>query len=147
VNSQQKVPRTFWQMFIYLLKRYTKIFMHTAKGKGKVVPVLLTEHHTMKTYWGSGGIVPRVHDLDTSWRWVVIMPQPLYSDWRSPLYPLDRRLGGPQSRFGHSGGEENNSQPPPGIEPRNSNRLARSLVAIPTELSRLFIHTTKIMLI
>jgi hypothetical protein len=24
--------------------------------KGKVVPVLLTEHHAMKTYWGSGGI-------------------------------------------------------------------------------------------
>jgi len=29
---------------------------------------------------------------------------------------LDRRLGGPQSRSGH-GGEEKNSQPPPGIEP------------------------------
>jgi hypothetical protein len=31
-------------------------------------------------------------------------------------YPLDRRLGGPQIRSGH-GGEEKNSQPPPGIEP------------------------------
>jgi hypothetical protein len=31
-------------------------------------------------------------------------------------YPLDRRLGGPQSRSGR-GGEEKNSQPPPGIEP------------------------------
>jgi hypothetical protein len=28
---------------------------------------------------------------------------------------LDRRLGGPQSRSGR-GGEEKNSQPPPGIE-------------------------------
>jgi len=28
----------------------------------------------------------------------------------SPWYPLDRRLGGPQSRSGHSGGEEKNSQ-------------------------------------
>jgi hypothetical protein len=28
----------------------------------------------------------------------------------------DRRLGGPQSRFGR-GGEEKNSQPPPRIEP------------------------------
>jgi hypothetical protein len=43
---------------------------------------------------------------------------------------LDRRLGGPHSRSGR-GGEEKNSQPPPGIEPQN-------LVAIPTELSRLF---------
>jgi hypothetical protein len=35
---------------------------------------------------------------------------------KSPRYPLDTRLGGPQSRSG-SGGEETNSQPPPGIEP------------------------------
>jgi hypothetical protein len=33
-----------------------------------------------------------------------------------PLYPLDRRLGGPQSRSGR-GGEEKNSHFPPGIEP------------------------------
>jgi hypothetical protein len=30
------------------------------QGKGKVVPVLLTEHHAMKTYWGSGDTVPRI---------------------------------------------------------------------------------------
>jgi hypothetical protein len=29
---------------------------------------------------------------------------------KSPWYPLDRRLGGPQSRYGR-GGEEKNSQP------------------------------------
>jgi hypothetical protein len=29
--------------------------------KGKVVPVLFcTEHHAMKTYWGSGGIAPPI---------------------------------------------------------------------------------------
>jgi hypothetical protein len=28
------------------------------KGKGKVVPVLLTEHHAMKAYWGSGDVDP-----------------------------------------------------------------------------------------
>jgi hypothetical protein len=39
-----------------------------------------------------------------------------YPQGKSPLYPLDRRLGGPQSRSGRSG-EEKNSQPPPGIEP------------------------------
>jgi hypothetical protein len=38
---------------------------------------------------------------------------------------LDRRLGGPQSRSGR-GGEEKNSQPPPGIEPQNPDRPARS---------------------
>jgi hypothetical protein len=37
--------------------------------KGKIVPVLLlTEHHAMKVYWGSGGIVPRILDLGTRWR-------------------------------------------------------------------------------
>jgi hypothetical protein len=35
---------------------------------------------------------------------------------KSPLSSLDRKLGGPQSRSGR-GGEEKNSQPPPGIEP------------------------------
>jgi len=33
-----------------------------------------------------------------------------------PCYPLDRRLGGSQSRSGH-GGEEKNFQPLPGLEP------------------------------
>jgi hypothetical protein len=34
---------------------------------------------------------------------------------KEPLVPLDRRLGGPQSRS-TCDGEEKNSQPPPGIE-------------------------------
>jgi hypothetical protein len=32
-----------------------------SKCKGKIVPVLLlTEHHAMKAYWGSGGIDPLI---------------------------------------------------------------------------------------
>jgi hypothetical protein len=38
------------------------------------------------------------------------------SPGESSRYPLDRRMGGPQSRSGR-GGEEKNSQPPPRIEP------------------------------
>jgi len=34
---------------------------------------------------------------------------------KSPCYTLVRRLDGPQSRSGHCG-EENNSQPMPGLE-------------------------------
>jgi hypothetical protein len=49
--------------------------------------------------------------------WVVsFTPRPLYPQGKSPWYPLDRRLGGTQSRSGR-GGEEKNSQLPPGIEP------------------------------
>jgi hypothetical protein len=35
---------------------------------------------------------------------------------KSPCYPLDRRVGGLQIRS-ERGGEQKNSQPPPGIEP------------------------------
>jgi hypothetical protein len=38
-----------------------------------------------------------------------------FPQW-NPWYPLDRRLGGPQSRSGR-GGEEKNSHPLPGLEP------------------------------
>jgi hypothetical protein len=56
---------------------------------------------------------------------VSFTPQPLYPQGKIPCYPLDRRLGGLQSRSGR-GGEEKNFQPPPGIEPLNSDRPARS---------------------
>jgi hypothetical protein len=38
----------------------------------------------------------------------------LYPQGKSPWYPLDRRLGGPQGLSGH-GGEEKNSEPLPSI--------------------------------
>jgi len=28
----------------------------------------LTKHHAMKTYWGNGGIAPRILNLGTRWR-------------------------------------------------------------------------------
>jgi hypothetical protein len=80
----------------------------------------LTKHRAMKTYWGCGG------EFCARWRWVVgFTPRPLHQQGKSPWYPLDRRFGGTQSRSGHAG-EENNSQPPPEIEPRSSDRPARN---------------------
>jgi hypothetical protein len=48
-------------------------------------------------------------------------------------YPLDRRLGGPQSRYGR-GGKERTYQHLPGIEPRSP---SRSLATVLTELTQL----------
>jgi hypothetical protein len=82
------------------------------KVKGKVKSMFLIKHHAMKTYWGSGVIAPRSLYIGTRWRRVVsFTPRPLYPQGKSPWYPFDRRLGGPQSRSGR-GGEEKNSQPP-----------------------------------
>jgi hypothetical protein len=70
----------------------------------------------MKAYWGSGSIAFVILAC-TRWRWVIsFMPWPLYPQGKSPCFPLDRRLCGPQSRSGHSG-EEKNSQALPGLEP------------------------------
>jgi hypothetical protein len=52
---------------------------------------------------------------------------------KSPWYPLDRRLGGTQSRSGRDG-EEKNSQPLPGLEPQIIQPVAQFYT---TELSRL----------
>jgi hypothetical protein len=47
-------------------------------------------------------------------KWSTLRP-PALPPGKSPRYPLDRRLGGPQSWSGR-GGEEKNSQPQPAIE-------------------------------
>jgi hypothetical protein len=52
-------------------------------------------------------------------------PAALYPRGKDPRYPLDRKLGGPQSRSWH-GGYRKNPLPLPGIEPLLSGRPARS---------------------
>jgi hypothetical protein len=80
----------------------------------------------MKAYWESGCTVPHILDLGTRWRWVVsFTPWSLYPQGRNLRYPLDRRLGEPQSQCGHTV-EGKNSQPSLGIEPQISYRPARS---------------------
>jgi hypothetical protein len=61
---------------------------------------------------GSGDIAPRILHFGTRWKWVVsFTSRPLYPQEKSPWCPLDRRLGGSQSRYGRG-----DSQPPPGLE-------------------------------
>jgi hypothetical protein len=51
---------------------------------------------------------------------VSFTPRPLYPKGKSPWYPLDRRLGGPQSRSGRCG-EEKKSIPCWESNPRTPN--------------------------
>jgi hypothetical protein len=65
---------------------------------------------------GSEGIAPRTLDLGTRWgEWSASLSGRFTLMERTPWYPLDRRLSGPQSQSGR-GCEEKNSQPPPEIE-------------------------------
>jgi hypothetical protein len=83
------------------------------KVKVKVKSSLcLTKHHAMKTYWGVEVWLHEFFDLGTRCRCVV----PSNGYWGKSTYPLDRRLGGPQSRCGN-GIEKKNTQPPPAPNP------------------------------
>jgi hypothetical protein len=63
---------------------------------------------------------------------VSFTPLPLYPQKKSPRYPLDRSLGGPQSRFGRYGGKKDLA--PAG----NRNPTVQPLaVPVPTDVSRL----------
>jgi hypothetical protein len=53
-------------------------------------------------------------------------------------HQVDKRFGGPQSRFGHWG-EQKNLFASPGIEPEFLCSPSRSLVSIPTEIFRLYV--------
>jgi bacterioferritin-associated ferredoxin len=59
--------------------------------------------------------------------------RPLYPQVKYCQYPLDRRLGGPQSWSGR-GGEEKNTHLPPGLEPSIIQPIAQRFT---TELSQL----------
>jgi hypothetical protein len=92
---------------------------HPCKRKVEL-SLCLTKHYTMKTYWGSGGMAPRIFKLGARWRWVASFKhRPLCSQGKSPRYALDRRLGGPESRCGH-GDEDKISQPLSDLELRSS---------------------------
>jgi hypothetical protein len=115
------MPRFYWQdLFLFHCRINVLISFGTSSqfiyklldNKVKVkLSLRLTKHHAMRAHWGSWGIAPRILDLGTRRRWVVgFTPRPLYPKEKSPWFPLDSRLGGPQSRSRH-GGEEKNSQP------------------------------------
>jgi hypothetical protein len=74
-------------------------------------------HDATKVY---GGVEIQIHTFLTSTlhegKGSSSSPGRFIPGKRMLWYPLDRRLGGPQSRSGR-GGEEKNSQPLPGLQP------------------------------
>jgi hypothetical protein len=49
------------------------------------LPLCLTKYHTMKTYWGSGGIAPYIHNLSTyKGAWSASCPSHFNSGVRAP---------------------------------------------------------------
>jgi hypothetical protein len=69
-------------------------------GKGKVFlhyeDIYLIKH-IMKMFWGSGSRAPCILNHGSRWKWVVSFTSQLLYPWgKSPLFPLDRRLGGPR---------------------------------------------------
>jgi hypothetical protein len=89
------------------------------KSTVKLSPCL-PNHQAMKTYLRCGSKASRILNLCTTRRCVVsFTPRPLSLRSRSPRHPLDKRLGGPQSRSGR-GGEEKKipSLCLPGTDPR-----------------------------
>jgi hypothetical protein len=88
--------------------------------------------------WGSGYITPPL--LTTALNggeWSTSSSNRFTPGGKSSRNPLDMRLGGSQSRSGLYREYEKNHLPLPRIEPQLSRHSARSLVPIPTELSRL----------
>jgi hypothetical protein len=63
-------------------------------------------------------------------------PRLLYSHGKSPWYPVDRRLGGPQSRSAQCG-EERNSQPLSGLELPIIKPVAQCYTTEPSRLLKL----------
>jgi hypothetical protein len=118
VQGKSTVSERSWSGEVDYLKQWTNTKLLSTMPWRHIH--CLIKHHTMKTYWENGGIASHILDLGTRWRWVAsFMPCLLYPCCKSPWYPLDRRLGGPQSQSGCSGKEKTPTLPLLGIEPQS----------------------------
>jgi hypothetical protein len=88
----------------------------------------LIKHRVLKTYWGSEGIAPHILNLGNGGEKIASRPGRFTSGVKSRRYPLDRRLGGPQSRSGHGDEDKKSHQCP--YRESNPCRPASSIVSI-----------------
>jgi hypothetical protein len=87
----------------------------------------------MQACWGSfstDSLTSAIYEGE----WSASPPGRFTHQEKSPWYPLDRKLGGPQNRSGR-GGEEKNLWLLPGLEPPIIQAVAQRYS---TEISRLF---------
>jgi hypothetical protein len=85
------------------LKNLTHLYSQLQTFISYVKLFLCLTNYTLRHQgvWGSGSTYPRTLVFGTSWRWMVsFTPRPLYRRGNSPRNPLNRRLGGLQSRSG-----------------------------------------------
>jgi hypothetical protein len=95
----------------------------------------LIRHHAMRTYWGNGGIAPRILNLGTRWKWVVsFMPRPHYPRRKSPVIHWIGGWVGPRAGLGAVAKREKFHYWL--CRESNAGRPARSLVSVLTELLR-----------
>jgi hypothetical protein len=64
-ETDPKVPETLKTIFIF---RYIVSILRCKVKVRLKLSLCLTMHHAMKTYWGNGGIAPRILDFDPRWR-------------------------------------------------------------------------------
>jgi hypothetical protein len=68
----------------------------------------------------------------------------LYPRGKSPWYPVDRRMGGPQSRSGHGGDEEKSChcpRPPPGSETQEKYAIPEAFTAVKIQVEVFWLVT------
>jgi hypothetical protein len=108
VRNTRFSPRGLWwtklhwgRFIICFLLVFGRSYIEVVAKKGKVVSVL---NYLCSVPWRRMGKMRYSYiilDLCTRWRWVVAFTLlPLYPRREIPRYPLDRRLGGSQSRSG-----------------------------------------------
>jgi hypothetical protein len=104
ISTMPSITVTWW---VSCCRLSDNPYLLTCKKKVKLSLCSTNSVLLHEGVWGSACIDPHFLDLGTSWRWVVrFTPLPLYPRGKSPRYPSDRRLGGPQSRSGRFGEEK-----------------------------------------
>jgi len=101
---------------------------HSRSGELKVIPF-----QAMEVHWGSWGKAPLILNLGTKWRRVVKFISGCFTPGKETRWPMNRRMGAPQSMCGLFG-YQINLFPLLSIEIHSLGRPARSLFTVPAGL-------------